>query len=317
MVGGCGYVGGHLIDLLKRKERFWDVTVYDNLMYETRYLKKVNFIYGDVRDQKHLGSIINCFDIIVWLAAIVGDGACQVDVQLTEEVNNKAIKWLVDNFEGKIIFTSTCSVYGINNELLDENAATNPLSIYASTKLEVEKYICENAKNYLIFRLGTLYGQGDSYSRIRLDLVVNVLTKKASEGEPMTVFGGEQWRPLLHVKDAANAIIYSLENDLNGLFNLSTGNYRISQVAEKIHAVLPDSVVVNQDISFEDSRNYKVDNRKITSTGWVGEYSLEDGILEMVSIFKDQRVLDINDSSYSNVAHLKKMYSLQTENDFY
>jgi nucleoside-diphosphate-sugar epimerase len=123
VVGGCGYIGGFLTDLLTNQA--YDVTVYDSLLYETRYLKNVNFIRGDIRDTEKLEKIIHDYDTVVWLAALVGDGACAVDLELTKRINFDAVKWLVDNFKGKIVFTSTCSVYGANNDLIDETATPN------------------------------------------------------------------------------------------------------------------------------------------------------------------------------------------------
>lgn len=215
------------------------------------------------------------------------------------------------------MFPSTCSIYGINNELLDEDTAPNPLSLYASTKLEAERYVMKNARNPLVFRLGTLYGLGDAYSRIRLDLVVNTLTKKAAEGQPLTVFGGEQWRPLLHVKDVANAVLFCLERGIHGLFNLSYDNYKINEIAEMIQRVIPNVKIQSTDISFEDLRNYRVNNEKMKQTGWVAQYTVEEGIVEMLEIFKENRVKNIDAPVYSNVAYLKKIYNQEMNNEFY
>ena len=110
-------------------------------MYETRYLKDINFIYGDILDREKLFPILDEFDVVIWLAAIVGDGACAIDPAMTKAVNEDSVKWLVDNYDGRIVFASTCSVYGIQNNLIDELAEFNPQSIYASTKLAAEKYI--------------------------------------------------------------------------------------------------------------------------------------------------------------------------------
>ena len=93
--------------------------------------------------------------------------------------------------------------------------------------MSIQKYILENHDDYLIFRLGTLFGLGDNFSRVRLDLVVNILTTRAVKGETLTVFGGEQWRPILHVKDVGEALFYCLENEVTGLFNLSYKNVKI------------------------------------------------------------------------------------------
>ena len=225
IVGGAGYIGGYLTDSFHDN----NVLVYDNLLYENMYLKDVAFRFGDVRDTDNLSNTIKEFkpDVVIWLAAIVGDGACQINPVLTDEVNYESVKWICDNYSGKIIFTSTCSVYGVNNDLIDESAIPNPLSVYASTKLKAEQYLLSNHEDCLIFRLGTLYGLGDLHSRIRLDLVANILTLKATLGEPLSIFGGEQWRPLLHVRDVSTAINHGLDNNIKGLFNLHGENQTI------------------------------------------------------------------------------------------
>jgi nucleoside-diphosphate-sugar epimerase len=306
IVGGAGYIGGYLTDLLIQNN--YEVTIFDSLVYETRFLKNANFIFGDIRDTDLLKSTIKKFDVIIWLAAIVGDGACAVDASLTNDVNFLSVKWLADNYKGKIIFPSTCSVYGINNELIDESAEPNPLSMYASTKLAAEQYILNNCKNYLIFRLGTLFGVSDSYSRLRLDLVVNALTTKAVHKEKLTVFGGEQWRPLLHVKDVSTAILHGLQKELTGLFNLSYKNYTIHELALEIQNFIPETNVVVQDLKFEDMRNYKVKNDKILQTGWIPKYTLEDGIKEIKKVIEENRIKDIKDPVYFNANYIKGLY---------
>jgi nucleoside-diphosphate-sugar epimerase len=306
IVGGCGYVGGHLTDYLRQE---YDVTVYDNLLYENHYLKKVSFIYGDVRDRDKLSRLLPKFDIVIWLAAIVGDGACAGDPFLAQAINEDSVKWLVDNYKGKIVFMSTCSVYGINNELIDEDAKPTPLSVYAKTKLDAEQYIVKNAKDYLIFRLGTLYGLGDDHSRIRLDLVVNVLTKKAVLGETLTVFGGDQWRPILHVKDVSTAIKFGLDHNISGLYNLAQENYTIKDIAETIKDVLPISVKIEyQEVAYEDKRNYRVKSDSFKNKGWISLHTLQEGIQEMFEVIKSGRIKDLDNSIYSNEFFMKKNY---------
>ena len=307
VVGGAGYIGGFLTDELL-KEGF-DVTVYDNLLYEERFLKDTKFIYGDIRDREKLDKIVDDYDTIIWLAAIVGDGACAVDPFFTQSVNEDSVKWIVDRCpHKKIIFTSTCSVYGINNDLIGEDAEPNPLSVYARTKLLAEKYIISKHNNYLIFRLGTLFGTGDGYSRIRFDLVANLLTMKATLGMPITVNGGEQWRPLLHVKDVSTAIIFGIKNEINGLYNLSYDNYLIADIAKEIKEYIPETVVLYKDMSFEDLRNYRVKNNRYIEKGWVPQYTLEDGILDIKKIVEEKRLKNINDPVYSNEGFIKEKH---------
>src|SRR5271157_2606726 len=147
VVGGAGYIGGAVTDeLLANRIPF---TVYDSLLYEPHYLKKVDFIRGDVRDTDLLRSILSHYTHVIWLAAIVGDGACEVNRDLTQAVNRDSVKWLAENYSGRVVFTSTCSVYGEHEGEVSEDGVTNPLSLYASTKLEAESYLRGNA---LMFR---------------------------------------------------------------------------------------------------------------------------------------------------------------------
>lgn len=302
IVGGAGYIGGCMTDYLV--EKGYDVTVYDSLIYEDRYLKPVNFIFGDIRDREKLDSILPDYDTVIWLAAIVGDGACAVDRYLSQAINEDAVKWLVDHYNGKIVFMSTCSVYGANDQLVDEDSPVNPLSVYGITKYRAEQYIIANAKDYLIFRLGTLYGMGDYYSRVRLDLVANILVTKAVLGEKLTVFGGEQWRPLLHVKDVATATEYGLEKDIRGMYVLSSGNYQITDIAKEIQSIISGTEIVFQDMPFEDMRNYKVDFIKWTRKGWKPSYSLAIGVAEMSHVIGQHRLKNSKSPLYSNEYYL-------------
>ena len=296
VVGGAGYVGGGIVDTLSEKN---EITVYDSLIYESAYRKDVHFIYGDIRDYKKINSILNNFDAVVWLAALVGDGACSINPTLTHEINSETVKNLVKNFNGKIIFLSTCSVYGAQEGVLDENSEVNPLSEYASSKLIAEKYLEES--DAIIFRLGTLFGISDQFSRIRLDLVVNILTTKALVDKKMSVFGGDQWRPLLHVKDVANAIEHNISSDKKGIFNLHYKNFKIIEIAEKIKEKIPDVSIETTPLPFQDARNYQVSSDKLKrETGFEASIELSQGIEEMYNLISSNRIKDINDPRYSN-----------------
>ena len=296
VVGGAGYVGGGIVDSLSKKN---EITVYDSLIYESAFRKDVNFIYGDIRDYKKINSILNNFDAVVWLAALVGDGACSINPTLTHEINSETVKNLVKNFNGKIIFLSTCSVYGAQEGVLDENSEVNPLSEYASSKLIAEKYLEES--DAIIFRLGTLFGISDQFSRIRLDLVVNILTTKALVDKKMSVFGGDQWRPLLHVKDVANAIEHNISSDTKGIFNLHYKNFKIIEIAEKIKEKIPDVSIETTPLPFQDARNYQVSSDKLKrETGFEASIELTQGIEEMYNLISSNRIKDINDPRYSN-----------------
>jgi len=307
VVGGAGYVGDGITKIFNSDPILKNITVYDNLLYESRFMKNVNFIYGDITDTKKLNSIIHNYDIVIWLAAIVGDGACAVNIEKSNQINYLAVKWLVDNYKGKIIFPSTCSVYGINHNLIDETAEPNPLSVYAQTKLAAEQYILQNSENALVFRLGTLFGISDIYSRIRFDLVANILTLKAVQGEKLSVFGGEQWRPLLHVNDVAFAMAFGIKRNISGLYNLVFNNYRINDIVEEIRYIIPNLNVEYTDMKFEDLRNYRVLGNKFFNLGWVPTYSLKSGLSDIAKIVTENRIKNPYDSIYSNAAYIKEL----------
>ena len=302
IVGGAGYVGGGIVDLLSKEN---EVTVYDSLIYENSYRKNVDFIFGDIRDYKKINNIFDQYDAVIWLAALVGDGACAINPALTHEINSETVKNLAKNFKGKIVFLSTCSVYGAQEGILDESSEVNPLSEYASSKLIAEKYLADS--DSIIFRLGTLFGIGDKFSRNRLDLVVNILTTKAYIDKKMSVFGGEQWRPLLHVQDVANAIDHTLDTQTNGVFNLHYKNFKIIEIANEIKNKISDVEIETTPLPFQDARNYQVSSDKLKdATGFQATVDLTQGINEMYELISSNRIKDINDPRYSNQNFLQK-----------
>jgi len=309
VVGGAGYVGGAVTDLLR--ERDYDVRVYDALLYEESYRKPVPFFYGDIRSREKLLPHLGWADAVVWLAALVGDGACALNPKITAEINHDGVKWLSENFDRRIIFTSTCSVYGAQETELDESAPVHPLSIYAATKLEAEKYL--ERKNRIVFRLGTLFGIGDRFSRLRMDLVVNTLTARASQHGKITVFGGEQFRPLLHVRDAARAIADNLETSHVGTFNLIRQNVRIVDLAYQIRNHFPDLKIESTPMQFQDARNYRVNGRKAVDVlNFKPEVSIDDGIGEIKELLDSNRLRDIDNPRYTNQIYLKMFNTHQT-----
>jgi len=301
VVGGAGYVGGGIVDKLQEKHQ---VTVYDSLIYENEFRKNVSFIYGDIRDYSKLNKILKNYDAVVWLAALVGDGACSLNPTLTYEINSESVKNLVSNFKGKIIFFSTCSVYGAQEGVLSEESEVNPLSEYAKSKLVAEDILSNS--DAIIFRLGTLFGIGDEFSRIRLDLVVNVLVTKALIDRKMSVFGGEQWRPLLHVKDVANVVNHTIESSLKGIYNLHYKNFKISEIADIIKDKISNVEIVTTPLPFQDARNYQVSSEKLKlASNFEAEVSLEKGIDEVFNLISSGRIKDINNPRYSNHNFLK------------
>src|SRR3989344_2792127 len=301
VVGGAGYIGGAGTDILIAKKK--QFSVFEKLVYEQQYLKPVDFIYGDIRDYNKLKSVLLNYTHIIWLAAIVGDPGCQIDEWMTRAVNVEPVKWLIKNYKGRILFASTCSVYGKSNSMLTESSLTNPLSLYARSKLEVESFLIKYP-NVLMYRIGTAYGVSDYHSRVRMDLAVNLLSFKAIDEGKLSYFGGTQWRPFIHVKDIAMAFVNGLNNNAKGIYNLTTENYQIGNLAKRI-GKLTNCKVEATEQPFQDERNYHVNADKAKRAGLLKglKYKVDHGIKEMASLASSNRAFS-KDSVHHNEKHL-------------
>ena len=244
-------------------------------------------------------------DAVIWLAALVGDGACAINPELTFEINSDSVKFLAENFNKRIVFLSTCSVYGAQEGLLDESSTINPLSAYATSKVKAEDYLKDS--NAIIFRLGTLFGISDEFSRIRLDLVVNILVTKALTEGKLTVFGGDQWWPLLHVIDVANAIDHTINLKTTGIYNLHYENFKIIDIANAIVERIPSASIETTPMKFQDARNYQVSSEKLfQDTGFKASTNLLQGIDEVFNLISNNRIKDVSHSRYSNQNFLEE-----------
>lgn len=306
IVGGAGYLGGAVTELLQSSEH--NITVYDALLYEETYRKDITFVRGDIRNRALMQKYLDWADVVVWLAALVGDPACSLDESITKEINANSVKYLRDYYQGRIIFMSTCSVYGAQDDMLDETSPLNPLSLYAQTKQKAEEILCN--ENALIFRLGTLQGISDQFSRIRFDLVVNTLVMRAYVHNKINVFGGDQFRPMLHVRDAASAIVQGLNCSNTGIYNIRSENTTIMEIAKLVEQYFPGLHVEITKTKFEDSRNYRVScDKAFQELGFVPTLTIEDGVSELKALLEAGRVSNAFLSRFSNVLHLKPMIS--------
>ena len=304
VVGGAGYIGGWLTD--RAIEGGHDVRVYDLLLYEDRYLKEVPFVAGDILDRDRLSPHLEWADVVVWLAALVGDPACALDPGLTRKINLDSVRWLCEKFKGRIVFPSTCSVYGAQDGELHEQSSVEPLSLYAETKLEAEEVLTGQRPDSLILRLATLAGVGDSYSRIRLDLVVNLLVMRAKLVGELQIFGGNQYRPLLHVRDVATAVVPHLETDSAGIYNLGSENATILELAERIVARVGGARIERVETPFQDTRNYRVSFKRATEDlRFAAEHSMDDAIDQVAALIDAGRVKDLSQAAFSNLETLR------------
>jgi nucleoside-diphosphate-sugar epimerase len=313
VLGGAGYLGSATIPLLL--SRGYRVRVLDRLLFGIESLDSVmnhprfELVVGDVRDiQSVVGAVREC-DAIIDLAAIVGDPACAINRQLSVEVNRAATRMLIEICKGygvrRLVFASTCSVYGASDHLVDELTEPAPISIYAETKVASEQLLLEAAsQNFdpVILRLGTLFGLSP---RPRFDLMVNLLTARAAQMGKITIFNGDQWRPFLHVCDAARALIMALEAAphmvAGEIFNVGDYrmNMRLSAISNKIADIIP-SVEIER-VENGDKRNYRASFDKIHSRlGFVCEKTIEYGICEINEAISSHQILDFTESRFNN-----------------
>ena len=318
VIGGAGYIGsallpklldrGHhvrLLDLfLFGKEPIVDVIGHPNLQ----------IVQADFRHVDKIVQAMNGMEEVIHLGAIVGDPACSLDQDLTIEVNLMAVRMIAEVAKGsgirRFCFASTCSVYGANDEILDERSHLHPLSLYARSKLASEKVLIQMADDRfspVILRFGTVFGLS---GRTRFDLVINLLTAKAVKEGKITVFGGGQWRPFLHVSDAALALLKAVEapTDLihSQVFNVGSNeqNYQLGDAANIIQTCVPKSEVVDMGVD-TDFRNYRVDFSKIRNMlSFRPEWTLEQGVRQVIAAFEKGAVRDYRNPMYSNVKFL-------------
>ena len=304
ITGGAGYLGSVITPLLVNKG--YDVTVYDNLMYnqltlsDLCYKSNFKFVYGDVRDYKKLNEYVQKADVIIPLAAIVGFPACEKDKQLAEEVNYNQIYDLITNTskEQTIIFPNTNSGYGTRSSgICTENQKLQPISHYGITKCNAEDILLQNG-NAIIFRFATVFGVSP---RMRLDLLVNEFVYKALTDKYITIFERKAVRNYIHIRDVASVFEWMVVlRDIHRgeIFNvgLSDANINKQQLAELIKKYISDFAITYSDYYEDpDKRDYIVSNEKVESTGWLPKYNLDDGIKELIMAYQ---IIINNDTSH-------------------
>jgi nucleoside-diphosphate-sugar epimerase len=289
VVGGAGYLGS----MLTRKllNRGYRVRVLDSFIYGRKSLEdlagnpRCEVVEGDLRSIHTCVTALEGVNAVILLAAIVGDPASKVRPTETIETNVLAAQALASAAKlqhiSRFVYASTCSVYGVGADLLDEGAALNPVSLYARTKIASEEIILKMGDSYFaptILRMGTLYGYSH---RMRFDLVVNTMSMKSYTDKQILVFGGKQWRPLLHVEDAAEVYMRCIEADLknvgNQIFNVGSDeqNYQIEEIAERVSKTL-GGIKIQRDDSSLDARDYRVSFSKVRETlGFTPQASVE------------------------------------------
>ncbi len=296
ITGGAGYLGSVITE--KMLNAGHEVTVLDNLSFKQisplqfTSNPKYHFIYGDVRNEKLLRHEVGTHDVIIPLAAIVGFPACKADPKLAWEVNYEQIKTILDTIgdEQIILYPNTNSGYGIGEGQTEctEQSPLNPISVYGESKCAAEKLLLE-CSQAICFRLATVFGTS---TRMRTDLLVNEFVYKAMTDKYITVFEKHFKRNFIHIQDVANVFLWALNNYntmKHNVYNvgLSDANLNKQELLEKIQQYVPDFAISYSDFYEDpDKRDYIVSNKKIEATGWKPQYSLDDGIKELMKTYQ-------------------------------
>lgn len=299
VAGGAGYIGSVLVPLLV--ERGHRVTVLDRLYFgdSLERVDGVKVVRGDVRtfDPSILGGV----EAVVDLSGISNDPSCELEPELTRDVNvdggKRLARLALEAGVRRYVYSSSCSVYGHGEGLgLTETSARHPVSLYARAKAEVEDVLFAMHKERASFevvalRLATVFGLS---RRMRFDLAINVMTKNAYVGRRIVVDGGgRQWRPFVHVRDVAEAFHVALtepsKNVAGEIFNVGAtqNNVQILNLAFRVRDAIPGTEVVHAPTD-PDLRDYNVSFEKIhQKLGFACKRTIDDGIREVLGALRD------------------------------
>ena len=318
ITGGGGYVGSMLVKSLL--ENNYEVSAYDLFTYGNvlDQHKNLKIIKGDIRDKALLKKVIPGNNILIHLACISNDPSFELDPSLGKQINYDAFEPIVEIAKNsgieRFIYASSSSVYGLKSEEnVTEDAALEPLTDYSKFKAMCEDILLKyNDKKFTttILRPATVCG----YSlRQRFDLVVNILTNNAYNKGKIIVFGGDQLRPNIHIKDMINAYFKVINADkkiVSGeIFNAGFENRSVSDLSHKIKKIIDKNI----EIVFEktdDNRSYHVSSKKIYDVlSYEPNFTIDDAIRDLHEAFKKNLFIDpLNNENYFNIKKLNNIY---------
>ena len=317
ITGGAGYVGSVLTPYLLNKG--YEVTVFDLMLYGDTLSKNknLNIIKGDIRNIKLLNKTIKSHDVVLHLACISNDPSFELNPALGKEINLDAFEPLVEISKSlgvkRFVYASSSSVYGVKKEKnVDEDMSLEPLTDYSKFKADCEKILLKyNSPNFttVVLRPATVCGYSP---RQRLDLVVNILTNLAYHKREITIFGGEQLRPNIHIKDMVRAYELFLNVDskkISGkIFNIGFENLTVNQLANQVQKVIGLDVKVKK-LPTNDNRSYHISSKKIhNELGFITNFNILNAIEDLKEAF--EKNLLSNCLVNENYFNIKKMQSI-------
>ncbi|SDT94720.1 Nucleoside-diphosphate-sugar epimerase [Verrucomicrobium sp. GAS474] len=309
LTGGCGYIGTPLAQSLLKAGH--DITVYD-IQWFGNHLEphpKLTVIQGDIRDIDRVP--MDGIESILHLANVANDPCSDLNSKLNWEVNALATMQLVEKAIAhgvrQFVFASSGSVYGVKEEPeVTEDLSLVPISDYNKTKMVSERVLLSYADKILvnIVRPATVCGYSP---RMRLDVAVNMLTMQALASGKITVLGGDQTRPNIHIRDMVRVYHHFLANGAKapGIYNAGFENISILDIANRVKDRVPCEIVVSES---NDPRSYRLSSKKLLSTGFEPKYTVADGIAEVIAAFRDGNLR--MEDRYFNIKTMKKLTNL-------
>ena len=283
ITGGCGYVGTELINYLHKKK--FKIKCLDTFWFSTSINKKVKKIKLDVR--KNIFKSFKDIDVVINLAYLSNDPLCEINARDTWEIGPLANYYILEACLKykikKYIFASSGSIYGLKKEKkVTEKLSLDPITDYNKSKMICEKVILsyKDKIKTVILRPATVCGFS---KRLRLDVVLNIFSYQAFFKKKITVFGGNQVRPLLHIKDMVYTYEYFIKNNITGIFNVGFENIKISKIAKEVQKIIPCKVV---SLKSNDPRSYRMNSDKLIRTGFKPKYNFKDAIIDLKNSFE-------------------------------
>ena len=307
LTGGCGYIGTNLTNTLL--DLGHQVTVVD-IMWFGNYLtshRNLTVIQADIRDIDKIP--MDGIDTIMHLANIANDPTGDLNAKLTWEVNALASKFLIEkaikNSVKQFIFASSGSVYGVKEEhQVTEDLPLLPITDYNKSKMISERILLSYKDDITIhiLRPATVCGYS---ARMRLDLSVSMLTMQALTNGKITVFGGQQTRPNIHMNDMIGVYLHFLKlgGKVPGIYNAGFENISILDIAKKVTKHVPAEIEITES---NDPRSYRQNSDKLLSTGFASGYSVENGIKDVIEAYNVGKLK--NEDHYYNIKTMKKIF---------
>lgn len=304
LLGGAGYVGSVLTSHFLKKN--YKVRAFDNFIYDNEFAVQpyfgdpdYEFMKGDITSETDLEKALKGVSDVVILAGLVGDPITKKYPEVSEKINTKGIQSCLEFFNGKgldkVIFISTCSNYGLigEDELADENFKLNPLSLYATAKVEAERHLLEMKDKAdftgTVLRFATAFGLSP---RMRFDLTVSEFTRDLFIGKELLVYDEHTWRPYCHLRDFSRLIETVIEADKEKVnfevFNAGgdVNNFTKKMIVDEVLKNISNSKVT-YGAKGSDPRNYRVSFKKVKDVlGFEPRFTVEEGIKELVEALK-------------------------------